>query len=228
MKYELLLLDADDTLFDYRKGESYALQKTFEQFGITVDFNNALEVYKLANKKVWKDFEQNKISAEKLKTERFENLFAELGIDRDTQKFSDAYLDHLSFANFLLDGTEEVIKNLYGKIRMAIITNGLKQVQRPRFDRSAIGPFMNEYIISEEIGMQKPDEAIFEYTFEKLNHGNKETCLIVGDNLTSDILGGIRFGIDTCWFNPKGGINTSGLKPDYEISGLKQLLDILG
>jgi 2-haloacid dehalogenase len=227
MKYTLLLFDADDTLFDYKKGENYAFSNTFSDFRLDVDLKKAKNLYKVFNKQAWKDFEKNRITADELKIKRFKLLFDELSLDVSPQEFSDAYLDHLSNSTFLFNGVEELINDLAGKVTMCIITNGLKRVQRPRFDRSSIGRYFKEYIISEEIGMQKPDESIFQYTFEKLNHTDKEECLIIGDNLTSDILGGIRFGIDTCWFNPNFGENTTGLKPTYEINYLDDLRSIL-
>ena len=82
-------------------------------------------------------------------------------------------------------------------------------------------------IISEEVGYAKPDPKIFEITFQKLNHKNKDTALIIGDSLTSDIQGGVNFGITTCWFNPKKLPNTSTLSPDFEIKRLDKLLGIL-
>lgn len=227
MKYDLLLLDADDTLFDYKKGEEFALKKTLDNFEIDLPFEFVLDLYKIINTAIWKQFELGEITAEELKPERFNRLFKSIGIDSEPGQFSEAYLENLSYATYPVNGAEELVAGLFGKVRMAIITNGLTKVQRPRFNRSRIGPFMDEYIISEEIGLQKPDKAIFEYALTKLDHSSKTTALMIGDNLNSDILGGINFGIDTCWFNPNKRNPDNGIIPTYTISELKELKLIL-
>ena len=51
--------------------------------------------------------------------------------------------------------------------------------------------------------------------------------MIVGDSLTSDIQGGINFGIDTCWYNPNKIENKAEITPTYEIYNLNELKDIL-
>lgn len=82
-------------------------------------------------------------------------------------------------------------------------------------------------IISEEVGIAKPNSGIFEHTFKIIEHDDKRTMLIVGDSLTSDIQGGINFGIDTCWYNPTLKTNTTNLTPTYEIHDLNELNKIL-
>lgn len=227
MKYELLLLDADDTLFDYKKGEEFAFFKSLEEFGISYEFDSYLDQYRSINSRIWKEFERKEITAEELKTERFKRLFEATGLDKNPADFSNTYLKNLSYATFLIPGVDELLNELSGNIRLAIITNGLTKVQRPRFDRSRIGHFIESYIISEEIGLQKPDPAIFKYTLDKLDHVRKESVLIVGDNINSDILGGITFGIDTCWYNPANQPVPNGIHPTYLIHDIRDIKSIL-
>lgn len=80
-----------------------------------------------------------------------------------------------------------------------------------------------QVIISEEVGCQKPHPGIFDYAFTNLAISNKSKVLMVGDSLTSDIQGGNKYGIDTCWFNPSRKTNTSGIQPTYEITSLMEL-----
>jgi FMN phosphatase YigB (HAD superfamily) len=81
--------------------------------------------------------------------------------------------------------------------------------------------------VSDEIGVQKPDPRIFSYAFRQAGHTGKNTALIIGDSLSSDIQGGVNFGIDTCWFNPKGKALSGGIIPTYEIRRLTELSGIL-
>lgn len=115
----------------------------------------------------------------------------------------------------------------YKDYRLAIVTNGLKDVQNNRIRKSTIAKYFEDIVISEEVELSKPDPKIFELSLNNIKHTDKNKVLIVGDSLTSDIQGGINFGVDTCWFNPNKVSNETGIKPTYEISNLMKLKDIL-
>lgn len=84
--------------------------------------------------------------------------------------------------------------------RLAII-NGLFWGSRNKNIKSSIAHYFEEIIISEAINLSKPNPEIFSYALNKMNHNDKKSVLMIGDSLTSDIKGGINFGIDTCWYN---------------------------
>lgn len=227
MKYSLLIFDADDTLFDYPKGERFALSSSFERFNVPYDEKFHLPLYKKYNSEVWKKFEIGGITPDELKIERFKNLFDHLKFDLDPQEFSDEYLTRLSEATFLLPGAFELLKSVSPGRKIVLLTNGLTKVQRPRFRNSAIYKFIDEVIISEEVGIQKPDPAIFTLALEDAGHKDKSSVLMIGDNLKSDILGGINSGIDTCWFNPGRLASDERIVPTFEIENLQDLIKIL-
>jgi FMN phosphatase YigB (HAD superfamily) len=108
-----------------------------------------------------------------------------------------------------------------------ILTNGLKDVQRSRLGQSEIGRYFSDIIISEEVGSAKPDGRIFDAAFEAMGRPQKTEVLIVGDSLTSDIQGGLDYGIDTCWFNPGRRPNILGREVGFEIERIGELLVIL-
>jgi 2-haloacid dehalogenase len=112
-------------------------------------------------------------------------------------------------------------------VQMLIITNGLAEVQRQRFERSAIRDFFAGLVISEEVGSAKPDGEIFEVAFQRMGQPRKRDVLIVGDSLTSDMRGGSEFGIDTCWFNPNRNALPAGVTVTYEIRRLEELLSLV-
>lgn len=226
-KYEVILLDADGTLFDYDRAEAYALEKTFHYFEIEHRPDYHLEHYRKINNAVWDEFERELISVEDLKTERFKRLFSKLQLDLNPEDFSNRYLDNLSEAAFLIPGADELVTNLAEDYNLVLVSNGLSKVQNKRLDLSPIKKHFDGIVISEEVGAAKPNPRIFEKALAVINHQNKYSALMVGDSLTSDIQGGIKFGIDTCWFNPDNEKNTSPFKPTYEIHHLHELLDIL-
>ncbi|MCA9932829.1 MAG: HAD-IA family hydrolase, partial [Anaerolineales bacterium] len=108
---------------------------------------------------------------------------------------------------------------------IAIITNGIAAVQRPRMARSPLQPFVEAFIISEEVGVAKPDPAIFDVAFAQMGEPQRTAVLIIGDSLSSDMQGGLNYGIDTCWYNPHG--HTGSLPVTYEIRQLADLPRIL-
>lgn len=226
MKYEWLLFDADGTLFDYDLAEDKALRGAYGEFGLTYDPRHG-EAYRRINRQVWLDFEQGKITAEALRVRRFALLFEALGIAADAAEFSALYLAHLSRAGDLLPGVEEVLGRLNGHYQMAIITNGLKEVQRPRLSSSPIAGLFEVLAVSDELGVAKPDPRFFDAVFAQIGGPPREKVLVIGDSLTSDIQGGNAYGLDTCWFNPLGKPADPRIPARYEIRALPQLLDLL-
>lgn len=226
-KYSILLFDADGTLFDYAKAEESALFKTLADFRIDTDKNLVQTMYSKINSEFWTDFEKGKISAQKLRTARFEKLFLTLGYQVDCNHFSDCYLNNLSMGSYLIKNAEKLVTHLHGKYKLGLITNGFKEVQRKRFDASAIHSYFETIIISEEVGSRKPEKEIFDAAMKSFPNGDKGTVMIIGDSLSSDILGGNRYGIDTCWFNPEGKENGTDAVPTYEIRELLELNRLL-
>ncbi len=225
MKYKWLLFDLDGTLFDYDKGETVAFQKTFDDFKINYK-EEFLSIYDSINKQLWKKFELGQIEVEKLKVERFELLLDQIDHEVNPAEFSNNYLVNLSNCTFLLDGVEELLRELDGKFKMMLITNGLKSVQRPRLKNSTIKNYFEDIVISEEVGSAKPDNKIFDIAFSKMNKPPKDEVLMIGDSLSSDIQGGINYNLDTCWLNVKS-LNSNGLAPTYEIKNISELKNIL-
>ena len=226
MTYQWLLFDADGTLFNFELAERLALEVTFQAFELAFD-EQAEQAFHEINAVVWRDFEQGKIDSVRLRALRFERLFAALGLPVDAQAFSALYLRGLADKSVLLPGAEETVRALAQRYRMAIITNGLSDVQRPRLAASPLAAYMQALVISEEVGHAKPSPLFFDAAFARIGNPPKERVLVIGDSLSSDIAGGSRYGLDTCWVNPGGLPEESGLKPTYVISEIGELMGIL-
>jgi 2-haloacid dehalogenase len=226
MKYETIIFDIDDTLFDFGKAEDHALRKAFEQFGLPSGATQYKMSYKEFNKPLWRDLEKGLITLQELGVERFRRLFVHHGLKIDATEFSRVFLEYLGQGTYLVPGAEELCNSLED-FQLAVITNGFGQAQKARIAGSPLADTFEQIIVSEEAGFQKPETGIFEYAFSKLGIADKDKVLMVGDSLTSDVQGGLNFGLDTCWFNPHHKKNTSGVKPTYEIHRLQDLLEIV-
>ena len=226
-RLEWILFDLDNTLLDFNQAETYALQNTLERNGIA--FNTSThEAYRKVNHACWRAFEDGKLSKEKLRTQRFDLFFE--AIDwrgGNSTRFSEQYLDHLSETSFPLDGGIPLLQELQQNYQLAIVTNGLKEVQRPRLRNTGITDYFKAIIVSDEIGSAKPQKDFFDYTFNEIGHPKKEEVVIIGDSINSDIRGGKNYGIKTCWFNPKQKQNETEITPDYEIQHLFDIKKLL-
>ncbi len=180
------------------------------------------------NFKLWKRFELNEISQNSIKTERFHLFFNEINIETDHVKTAHDYLIYLSEGNDLLPGAFELINNLKGRYQLALLTNGISIVQHPRYEKSKLFGVFSAFVVSGDLGINKPDRAIFDYTLEKCGIADRKSVLMIGDSLSSDMKGGLNAGIDTCWFNPGATVNNTGVKPKYEIRNLDDIYKILG
>lgn len=226
MRYDVILFDVDDTLMDFKMTEANALQNTFAAFGLHTGFADYGAQYKEISKVLWRDLEEGRITIGDLGVERFRRLFAVDQPELDANAFGKAYLENLGKEVHLIPGAVELCSRLTG-CRLVVITNGFASVQTARIGASPLCHTFEELIISEQVGYKKPDQEIFEYAFSKLQLTDKTKVLMVGDSLTSDIQGGNRFGIDTCWYNPLQKENHSEIQPTHEIKELGELLAIV-
>ena len=225
--YDWLLFDADNTLLDFHAAERVSLQAAMEDEGLTFsDEHHAL--YETINKACWHDFEHGLMSKEQLRSERFARFFYQAGIrGLDASAFADSYLAALAGAGQLLEGVEKLLTALRLEYNIGLITNGLKEVQRPRLQASGLASFFSVVVVSDEIGPAKPQAAFFEYTFAEMGGPPPERVLVIGDNLHADVKGGHDFGTHTCWYNPQATPPWLEVQPTWEIRQLDELRGIL-
>ncbi len=226
MKYTTLLIDVDDTLLDFLRCEENAFLKTCEEYNI----KNGAKIYprySQINDNVWKELEQGLITRKEVVVVRFQRLFKEIGVDFDPAEFNLQYRKNLSGFYFFIDGAEDFLKKIKGKIQICAITNGIKFVQDIRLRESGLVNYFDKIFISEESGYAKPDRRFFDWAIEKINEQDRTKILMLGDSLTSDMKGGINAEIDTCWFNPKNKENYLNLPLTYTVKTYDEILKIL-
>ena len=152
--------------------------------------------------------------------DRMKPLFKMLNLTADPVKSSYKYLEFLSEDATILGNSYKELERLSKKYDLYIISNGEPSVQYPRIKASGIDKFFKGIYVSEEIGAQKPKKEFFDYVFNEINL-NLSDCCVIGDSLSSDILGAINYHIDSCWFNPNN--KESDLNITYIISDLSQI-----
>lgn len=228
--FHYLLFDADDTLFDFSRSEYHAVLDVLRGAGLPCNDETAA-LYSRLNDALWQRFNRGEITKPQLLHDRFAQLLRALG-QRDTEAdlLNDQYEHSLARYGFLLPGAEELCRTLHRRgYDMAIVTNGVPVSQHGRFDPSPIRPFFRQLFISEELGTQKPHPAFFDKVCAQLGIGQEQrrSALVIGDSLTSDILGGLNAGLPTCWYNPKRKPADSAIAADYTVNSYQELLELL-
>lgn len=225
-EYKTLLLDADDTLIDFKACESEALRLTFQKYGIPLN-DEIYQRYAEINIGLWKRFELGEIDRKTVIYSRFGMLFQQLGIENDGIAFEDDYQELLGMQHFIFDEVIEVLNYLQDKYDLYIVTNGVTATQYRKLRESGVDRYVKQIFVSEATGYQKPMKEYFDYCFKQIGNVDLTRTLIIGDSLSSDILGGNNAGIDTCWYNPDALENHTSARVDYEIRSLRELYDIL-
>lgn len=224
--FVFLFLDLDDTILDFQKAEKIALSKTLEGFGLAPT-EAVLHRYHLINKAHWEALERKELTREQVLVGRFRTLFEEMGITAEPAAVARTYENNLSVGHFFLPGAEEALARLCKKYKLYLASNGTAKVQAGRLASAGIRPFFQEVFISQELGANKPDRLYFEKCFARIPGFDPKKAIIVGDSLTSDILGGQNAGIATCWVNPHHLPRRENIRVDYEIEALCQLESLL-
>lgn len=224
---EFVLLDLDDTLLDFSKAERNALKKSLLSFGLRAD-DEILMRYHEINILQWQRLERGELTREQVKTERYRLLFEEFDIKSVTAaQMTARYEKKLAEGHYFIDGAEELLEKLHKKYRLFLVSNGALAVQNSRIKSAGIEKYFEKIFISDLLGYNKPDVRFFESASRQVDGFDREKTVIIGDSLTSDILGGKNFGIKTIWFNKNGIENTSRVKPDFTVNSLAEIEKIL-
>lgn len=224
--FEFLFIDLDDTILDFKKAEFVAVQKTLKAFGIEPT-PQVCQRYSEINRLYWEALERKELTREQVLVGRFAMLFSEHNMQIDATQCARQYEANLSVGHYFLPGAEEAVKSLSAKYKMYLASNGTAKVQWSRLESAGIGKYFQDIFISQEIGANKPSVAYFESCFARIPGFDKSKAMIVGDSLSSDMLGGKNAGIATCWVNSGHKKCSPDICPDYQIESLSELEALL-
>lgn len=222
-KYTTLLFDADNTLLDFFAAEARAIEITCKHFNIPFS-KEVGKLYSDINDSFWKRFEKGEIKREEINVGRFAKFAQIMKSDVDATAMASFYVEELSNGNMIIEGADRLCEALSKKYDMYIVTNGHASVQKRRFGTSPLPQYFKKSFISEEIGRRKPEKEYFDLVFKELSEKDKSKICIIGDSMSSDILGGINAGIDTCFYNRLGLPKI--YEPTYEVKNFDEMLEL--
>ena len=228
--YQHIFFDLDHTLWDFERNSSVVLNYLMDEHHIEIKCNtnreSFLSKYSEVNVGLWKEYREGKISKEQLRSSRFFRTMKhfgyenkELGMILETE-----YIARSPYQTNLIANANEVLDYLSRKYKLHIITNGFREGQFIKLDKSGISSYFDQVVISEVVGFNKPDPRIFESALS-LSGAFSHESIMIGDDLHADVLGALNSGLDAVYFNPKKQSHEIAL--EYEISDLNELLNIL-
>ena len=223
---EILFLDLDDTILDFHKAERLAIAKTFTAFDLEPT-EEILNRYHDINLLHWQMLERRELTRPQVLTGRFRMLFEELGRQVDAQAVARVYEKNLGIGHYFLPGALEAVQTLQKSYRLFLASNGTATVQHSRLTSAGLYPYFEKVFVSQELGYNKPAKEFFDACAAQIPGYAPEKAMMVGDSLSSDILGGIHAGMPTCWVNPQHKAHPAEITPDYQIEALSQLPELL-
>lgn len=226
-RYQTVLLDADNTLFDFNAAEERALHTVLRARGYTPD-EETVGTYLKINTALWDAFARGEVEQDFLLEERFRQFEQAMGGDHDPAQFNMDYQKHLGANGILFPGAQELCRHLHDAgCTLAIVTNGAAVAQRGRYENSPIKAYIHHLFISQEIGVGKPNPLFFDHVCRELDISDRSGVVVVGDSLSSDIVGGNQAGMDTIWYNPLGEALTGPARPTYTAKDFAQVEQII-
>jgi len=224
-----IFFDADGTLVDHKECERQALVYVFDNIGVSYK-NEYHNIFRQIEQTIWDTgfYDCIHIPRENVFTYRFKILFEKLNINyEDYVKSNELFKIGLADSVALNNNAVKIVEYLHNKsFLLCVVTNGLIELQRPRVINSEIGKFISHIMVSEEVGEHKPNPLIFTTLLNRIQL-NPCDVIMVGDSLKNDIQGAKNAGIKSIWYNPGHMENKTDIIPDYEITDLFELRNML-
>lgn len=229
---KVILLDIDNTLLSFDEYVKDAMKVGFKEFNLCDYDEGMFSVFTEINNKLWHSLEKGEIDLEGLKKVRWSMIFESLGISYDGVLFEKYFRARLFESAIPVNGAMELLSYLRKKYILCAASNGPYNQQVNRLKICGMLPYFDHLFISEEIGHSKPSEKFFEICLNRLNTGSKDhikpdEIMIIGDSLSSDMAGGIQFGIQTCFYNPSKKPIPCEINLNYHVTSLNEIESIL-
>ncbi len=229
---KVVFMDIDDTIYDYAAFVKKAIIDGFEKYGLRPYSDDLILLYNEINNQIWKSAEHKKLTVQELNSLCWNKFFKKIGMTFDSRIFEDYFCKELYRSAIFEPNALELIQYLGGKYILCVASNAPYEQQMNRLKVGGIDSFFSHIFISSKIGARKPDEAFFDYCFEELRKSGYENLIpeetiIIGDTITSDIIGGRNYGMKTCFYTKgKRGI-LDYIEADYIVSDLLDIMKIL-
>jgi putative hydrolase of the HAD superfamily len=230
MRYKHLFFDLDHTIWDFDKNAEETLHELYQTYKLQdLGLHSAdkfIETYTANNHQLWADYHLGKITKQVLRETRFSKTFIDLGIspERIPHQFEDDYVNICPTKTNLFPKTHETLTYLKNKYNMHVISNGFKESTEMKIQNNGLDIYFDNVIISEIVGINKPDRAIFDHALN-LADAQVSESMMIGDSIEADIRGAQGIGMKAIYFNPEG--REAPQDVEHQIKCLSELTEIL-
>lgn len=224
-----VFIDVDNTLLDFDEYVKTSLRGGFKKFNIAEYEPWMYDVFEVENSKLWRALERKELTFEELKAIRFTKVFKALGFDFDGPSFEEFFRSAIHESAIEVPGAMDLLKRLSEKYIVCAASNGPYEQQCHRLEKAGMTQYMQHCFVSENLGANKPSEKFFDAAFERLNKDletpiKPEECIMIGDSMSADMAGGIKYGMKTCYYDRLGAYMPSGSgDPDMVVTSLADI-----
>ena len=229
---KVVMIDIDNTLLSFSGYVKEAMREGFAFFGLKPYSEDMFPVFEKINDSLWRQLEQGKLTFDELVKCRWNLIFKELEIDFDGRIFEEYFQKQLFYSAVPEDGAEELLEYLSRKYTLCVASNGPYEQQMNRLTVGKMRDYFTYCFISSQIGAQKPSREFFDRCFSILRDAEfselaPEEVIIIGDSISSDISGGIDYGMRTCLYQKNAMHARSNTGADYVVNSLSEIKTIL-
>lgn len=229
-RYKSLFFDLDDTLWDTYHNNKECLEEIYTDYHFGrhyPSFEAFYDRYMPHNELLWAQYRNHEIDRQTLILERLLFVLRPMGIDDKEYalQLNRDFLQRTTTKTKIIDGAIDLLRYLYPRYRLFILSNGFREIQAQKMTNSGLASFFERIILSEDASIQKPHKAIFDYALKNTNSRRTES-LMIGDSWEADITGAQNAKIDQLWFNPKN-TDPKGTPPTFTVQTLSQIKKIL-
>ncbi len=221
-----VLIDVDDTILDFNKCANTAVRKTFADFSLGFE-EKYIATFHEINDSLWRKVEFGQMTRDEVRRVRWGMVFERLNIDFDSALFEKQFIANITETAEPMDNALEMVEYLSKKYTLCVASNSAYSIQSNRLKKAGMFDFFDKFFLSNEIGYAKPNPLYYEKCLEELGNISPSEVFMIGDTLTADIKGGKNAGMHTIWFNPYGLEPFLDITPDYTVSSLLEIKDIL-
>ena len=215
-RYKNLFIDLDDTIYDFSGASRESFRETYDLLHYERyfdSFEHYLSLYEPYNLELWRIYGEGKITKEELNRRRYSHPLECVGVN--DQQLADTFcreaLGRIPTKGPLMPGAMEILEYLRPKYNMYILSNGFKELQSRKMRTAGIDGYFDALILSEDIGVNKPNRELYEYALAKTGSKLSES-LMIGDMFDTDIVGAANIGMKQIYFNPKKKDKKKSLK----------------
>jgi putative hydrolase of the HAD superfamily len=229
-RFKHIFFDLDHTIWDFDRNAEETLHELYHVYklqSLGLDSPDIfIETYTVNNHSLWADYHTGRITKDHLRRERFRKTFMDLGVDPEhvPVNFESDYVCICPTKTNLFPQVHETLSYLHKKYQLHLISNGFKESTEMKVERTDLAQYFKNIVISEVVGVNKPDSSIFEFALNAAG-AEKGHSVMIGDSIEADIRGALQFGIEAIYFNPCGKEKPADIV--HEVVNFDQLMSVL-